>query len=305
MSNKIAGLLALTLLASTLAHAGPSGPSAKAAARLKKNPPAAWIAHYLPDDRYKVAGGVWKYVSTNLDTYYHRPDSPNMLRQPANNVIGFPSAQAAEEAGYRPDPSDGTAQIVQNRADQKMMAQDAAIGGGTGIPSAPGAVKRSGRVLLADGRSILTVPVGWQRLVSQQGKDSKNNVSIDLMAHPGTGNMALLVTMNFPNVDVGRELSSGKAARDFKKFGTAANSTGEISNVGGGRVGDWATNAKIQRTKWGGLNGIAVSPPPRQGKAYGNIIMVGRGNKLYMLQLMTKGKTAPNTAAMIKSFQPR
>lgn len=86
-------------------HAGPMGPSARMAARLKKYPTSSWLAHYLPDDRYKIAGGVWKYVSTDLDTYYHRPDSPLMLRQPAGRVIGFSSTKEAEEAGYVAGPS--------------------------------------------------------------------------------------------------------------------------------------------------------------------------------------------------------
>ncbi|PQV65083.1 hypothetical protein B1R32_10290 [Abditibacterium utsteinense] len=89
----------------TPAHAGPSGPSARMAARLKKYPTSRWLAHYLPDDRYKIAGGVWKYVSTDLDTYYHRPESALMMNQPAGRVIGFSSAAEAEEAGYRPGPS--------------------------------------------------------------------------------------------------------------------------------------------------------------------------------------------------------
>ncbi len=84
---------------------GPMGPSARMAARLKKYPTSNWLAHYLPDDRYKIAGNVWKFVSTDLDTYYHRPDSPLMLRQPASRVIGFASTKEAEEAGYRPGPS--------------------------------------------------------------------------------------------------------------------------------------------------------------------------------------------------------
>lgn len=83
---------------------GPMGPSAEMAARLKTNPTSSWLAHYLPDDRYKIAGGVWKYVSTDLDTYYHRPNSALMLRQPAGLVIGFSSAKEAEDAGYRPAP---------------------------------------------------------------------------------------------------------------------------------------------------------------------------------------------------------
>lgn len=87
------------------AHAGPMGPSAEMAARLKKYPTSAWLAHYLPDDRYKIAGGVWKYVSTDLDTYYHLPNSSLMISQPAGHVIGFSSVAEAEEAGYRPGPS--------------------------------------------------------------------------------------------------------------------------------------------------------------------------------------------------------
>ena len=95
------GIVALPIVA----QAAPSGPSAKAAARLKKYPTSNWLAHYLPEDRYKIAGGIWKYVSTDLDTYFHRPYSPYMMRQPASRVIGFSSAAEAIEAGYRPDPA--------------------------------------------------------------------------------------------------------------------------------------------------------------------------------------------------------
>lgn len=89
------------------------GPSAIEAARLKAFPPGGYLSHYLPDDRYKIAGGVWKYVSTDLDTYYHVASSPNMMRQPADRVIGFSSVREAEEAGYTADPSDGTARQVE------------------------------------------------------------------------------------------------------------------------------------------------------------------------------------------------
>ena len=85
------------------------GPSAIETARLKNSPPPGYLSHYLPDDRYKIAGGVWKYVTTDLDTYYHVPSSPNMMRQPASGVIGFANAHDAEEAGYVADPTDGTA----------------------------------------------------------------------------------------------------------------------------------------------------------------------------------------------------
>lgn len=81
------------------------GPSAKAAARLKHTPPPTWIQHYLPDDRYKIAGKVWKYVTVEVDRYYHLPNSAFMLRQSPARVIGFASAQEAQDAGYRPGPS--------------------------------------------------------------------------------------------------------------------------------------------------------------------------------------------------------
>lgn len=109
---------ALVLVAASTTSTGASanprglGPSAIKAARLKVRPPANYLAHYLPDDRYKIAGGVWKYVSTDLDTYYHLPQSGNMMRQPASRVIGFANSRDAEEAGYVADPSDGTASHV-------------------------------------------------------------------------------------------------------------------------------------------------------------------------------------------------
>ena len=303
MKTKLFALLLTgALLCTTLGvRAAPSGPSAKAAARLKKNPPTAWLAHYLPDDRYKIAGNVWKYVSTNLDTYYHVPSSPNMMRQPNSGVIGFPSAQAAEEAGYKPDPSDGTLNQVQRVAEANAMAreEDAVSSGDRTF------VKRSGKVILGDGASTLVVPAGWQRLISQRDSKNGSNFSIDLMAHGGSGNMALLLTMTFPNVNVERQLSSGTVAANLKRFGTMANSTGEINNSGAGKVGDWLQQAKVRRTNWGGLSGIAISPPPGVGAGAGNMIMVGRGSKAYMFQIVGKGKSPASTSQMVKSFVPR
>ena len=312
------------LLLATASQAAPAGPSAKMAAKLKKAPPTAWLAHYLPDDRYKIAGGIWKYVSTNLDTYYHKPNSANMLRQPNGNVIGFPSAQAAEEAGYKADPSDGTASLVQRESQQQMAARIQSINGGLGPEAgeqigggaAGGAanIKRSGRVYLADGVSIITIPQGWTRLASQQRKDGKSDVSVDLIAHMGTGNIALLLTMNVPGVDVGRELASpNKVNQNLQQFGRMANSTGSISSSGAGRMGDFANQARIRPTTWGGLKGIALTPPAsmtakmtaQSGVKMGSMIIVGRGSKAYMLQMMNKGQSAPNTAALIKSFRPR
>lgn len=69
-----------------------------------KIPPRGWLAHYLPQDRYKITSGIWKVVSTETDRFYYRADAPAMLRQSPNRVIGFASWQDAMIAGYRPDP---------------------------------------------------------------------------------------------------------------------------------------------------------------------------------------------------------
>ena len=235
-----------------------------------------------------------------------------MLIQPAGGVIGFASAQDAEDAGYAPDTRDGTAQMVQNeraaKADALILKQAQAQG------VAPGSIRKTGPVLLADGVSTLTIPAGWMRVVSQMSKAGEgaantqghvNAVSIDLIAHPATGNVALVLTMNFPNTDVGRELNGSNLQQNLKQFGTMANSTGDVSNRSGGKIGDWLMRARVRRTTWGGLSGIAISPPPGVPSNSGNMIMVGKGNKAYAFQMVGKGKTAPGTAALIKSFRAR
>lgn len=290
---------------SVLAHAAPAGPSAKAAARLKKNPTSTWLAHYLPDDRYKIAGGVWKYVTTNLDSYYHVPSSSNMMRQPNSGVIGFASAREAEEAGYKPDPRDGTLAQVRGQIEKKQfeMEQNSAAAAGNGAKRTY--IKPSGKVILGDGRSTMTVPTDWMRIASDQQAQNGSNFSIDLMMHQKSKKIALLLTMTVPNVDVGRQLSSGQFANNMNRFGTAVNSSGDISNSGAGKFGDWMTQAKVRRTRWGGLNGVVVTPPKSAGDKAGNLLMVGRGNKAYMFTLAGEGKTPASTSQMIKSFMAR
>lgn len=307
MKTKLSLLLLTPILAlaTITAHAAPVGPSAKAAARLKKNPTSAWLAHYLPEDRYKIAGGVWAYVTTNLDTYYHRPDSPNMMRQPNSGVIGFPSAKAAEEAGYRADPRDGTLQQVRGNIEQKQFALEqqsaqAAQSGGKRTY-----IKPSGKVILADGRSTMTVPTDWMRMASDRQTSEGRDFSIDLMMHPKTKKVALLLTITVPNVDVGRQLSSGNFANNMNRFGTAVNSSGSINNSSAGKFGDWMQQAKVRRTRWGGLNGVVISPPPSAAATAGNLLMVGRGNKAYLFTIAGEGKSPVSTSQMIKSFQAR
>ncbi len=85
-----------------------------------RKPPVGYLSFYLPQDRFKVTSGLWKFVTIEDDRarypvrYYYRPNSPTFLRilaqQPRNSqprynrVIGFHSWQDAIQAGYRPDP---------------------------------------------------------------------------------------------------------------------------------------------------------------------------------------------------------
>ena len=308
MKLKLSALLVAicALSATTLsAPAAPSGPSAKAAARLKKNPPNSWIAHYLPDDRYKIAGGVWKYVSTNLDTYYHRADSPNMLNQPNGGVIGFPSARAAEEAGYKPDPRDGTLQQVRGNIEAQQFQREKESAAAARNGGERTYVKPTGPVILADGVSTMTVPQGWIRLVSTSSRDASGKSSFDVMIHPKTKKTAILLTLIFPNINVERELQADNLATSINRFGRAVNSSGEVSNAPGGRTGDWLSQARVRRTVWGGVKGIAISPPPGVGANAGNMLMVGRGNKAYAFIIAGEGQTPTNASTMINSFRAR
>lgn len=66
--------------------------------------PRGYLATYLPADRYKFAK-AWKYVSTETDRFYYRPqDMAARLDFNPNRVIGFRTWQDAMLAGYRPDP---------------------------------------------------------------------------------------------------------------------------------------------------------------------------------------------------------
>ena len=98
----------------------PKGTRTRIIAGKYKKPPVGYLASYLPQDRYKLTSGLWKFVSIEDDRgrypvkYYYRPDSPVFLsllgRQPRgsqpryNRVLGFDSWQNAIIAGYRPDP---------------------------------------------------------------------------------------------------------------------------------------------------------------------------------------------------------
>lgn len=66
--------------------------------------PRNWLAHYLKTDRYKIASGLWSYMTTRTSRFYYRPWAPAMLKADPNHVIGFRTWHDALLAGYRPDP---------------------------------------------------------------------------------------------------------------------------------------------------------------------------------------------------------
>ncbi len=66
-------------------------------------PARGYLASYLPADRYKFAK-AWKFVSTETDVFYYRPQDMARRGFNANRVIGFRTWQDAMLAGYRPDP---------------------------------------------------------------------------------------------------------------------------------------------------------------------------------------------------------
>ena len=88
------------------------------AARYRK-PPVGYLSYYLPQDRYKLTSGIWRFVTIEDDQraypvrYYYRPWSSSMIRllstpvrgvRRYNRVIGFRTWQDAMLAGYVPDP---------------------------------------------------------------------------------------------------------------------------------------------------------------------------------------------------------
>lgn len=148
-----------TVAALPFAHAWPTtSPSAKSAAHLKYHSSVNWLQHYLPDDRYKIAGGVWKVVSTQYDTHYYRPDSQFMLRQPADIVIGFASEEEAIKAGYRPAAGFPTRPrpAVRTREIARDNPPSGAIGVGstTAVPSSVGSSRVVGSASSAFSRSF-------------------------------------------------------------------------------------------------------------------------------------------------------
>jgi hypothetical protein len=286
-------LLAAALGTVSAAHAWPNtSPSAKAAARLKYHPPANWLQHYLPDDRYKIAGGVWKVVSTQYDTYYHRPDSPNMLRQPAGIVIGFSSEQEARDAGYKPDGLYFPGMIVRSTHSSVIRNRAGTRGRGTATGT---------RVTLSDGASTAILPQGWLHL-----KSSPRQVRVL------SGNSQLLEEVfASPDKKQGVKFAFSIVPRsiNLEPFVTLSWTKRNVKNVSnhlGGLTGAGTGNAfNLTAGRLAGMNAVRwtltqPSKAPQGSPRF--LVAAARRNKVYFVALLNL--SSPTERAIIQSFRP-
>ena len=273
----------------------PKGPSAVAAARLKHRPPQNWIRHYLGDDRYKIAGGVWKVVSTELDRYYYPAWAPEMLRQPAGIVIGFASAAEAEEAGYRASAYGSSDSLYGLTASEIFAAKRRTVTGNS---------VQGTRITLSDGVSTVILPRGWKhtRLGQQNINTQGGAISYQMdMISPGGKQVGMVfMFMKLPaNVNVESFLGPDKVEQLRQQLRTRAGSDPKVAAA--------IEGAQFGAGKLGGLSGMTMIPgkgaklPPGMS---GITTIVGKGSKMYMMsaQLSTADK---NYGVVVNSFQPR
>ncbi|MEO6907801.1 MAG: hypothetical protein ABI210_07915 [Abditibacteriaceae bacterium] len=275
------GLALLAVTSFLSAHgvfASPAkGTSAEAAAILKNHPPAGWISHYLGDDRYKIAGHVWRVVSTQGDTYFHRPDCPEILRQPPGIVIGFASVSDALEAGYLPDPHC-------NPTDSNTPIS---IGGTIS--------KRTQRIRLSDG-STITLPAGWRKMQSQKINSKFISATIDSFA-PGKslGSGASIITMRFPS-GKSETLTAAKA----KEYMSLYNQSGYVNSAIPSRRDDM----NVRDTTYKGMKGVIMTPK-KKDKGDGIFYMVQKGSRLYIVAVGGNKGIPAGAKTIINSYQPR
>jgi hypothetical protein len=253
------------------------GTSAEAAAILKNHPPAGWISHYLGDDRYKIAGHVWKVVSTQRDKYFHRPDCPEMLRQSAGIVIGFPSAAAALEAGYLPDPH------------CNPVASETSINIGGAVFS------QAKQVQLSDGSSV-TIPGGWRKVHSQNIHTKYFSITSDSFA-PGKSldSGAAIITFDFPGGG-SQQLTAAKA----KEYMSLYNRSGYVNSA----IPNTRDQMDVRDITYKGMKGVVMTP---KKKDKGNAIfyMVQKGSRMYIVAAGGDKGIPQGAKTIINSYQPR
>lgn len=300
-----------------------ASPSVREAARLKYNPPPNWIRHYLGDDRYKIAGGAWRVVSTETDTYYYPAWAPEMLRQSNGIVIGFPSSAAAEEAGYKRSryPMDSPLLGITGHPlptpvppPSPPVTPGAASSpfGGLALPQGVvgGAVNRGAarRITLADGSSTALLPPGWSYASQDQGVPSNGRPGSPQKVHVtvlvpgkitpdkmGQSNTDPMVVFAFMDLPPGMRAEAIFNPATMGRYANAAQ---------GGQVNTRTSKLinGISAARWGNVSGVSLPyPVPRLGTVKLNI--AGRGSKLYMLIDISRG--AKGARQIISSFQGR
>lgn len=293
---RVLALASVALLTSQVLVAqaqGQRSPSVRAAARLKHRPPSGWIRHYLPDDRYKILGGTWKYVSTELDRFYYPAWAPEMLRQPANRVIGFASAEDAREAGYLPgggyagvDPSFDKANATRVAATKRLVAK---------------------RIRLSDGRSSAILPSGWQHMGSSSREQGIAG-QMDMIVAPDQKSLVMVMKTDIPNLpqgaDIGTLMRSGKMDQIFQ----SARGAGPINSQMDSLMG----SIRSRPATVGGLRGIVMTSkmptagmPASMRNTKTQTYMAGRGNTLYVVVGAYDGRPSKGYSSVLNSLRLR
>jgi len=264
-------------------------------AQLKYYPPRNWLRHYLGDDRYKIAGNLWTVLTTETDTYYHRPSCPNMRRQSPNNVIGFFASSLAAEAGYVPDP------VCQPASASFVYIGPAGAGGSSGGPiTTINRGRAAQRILLADRASSVLLPPNWRRTQSGAQTVAGQSTQMDtLQPLKGRGAIRIgFVTMPPElNIDMSRVFNAQTFRSSFQSF----NRSGQVNNV----MSNAMNSISVTDARLGGIRGVAITP--RAGAKIPNLtgrtIMAARGRKIYMLE-NSAGNTS-GASTIINSFRAR
>jgi len=311
-SLAIAALIAVpaTAFVARQAMAWPNeSPSARAAARLKYHPPKNWIRHYLGDDRYKIAGGVWNVVSTQTDTYYHRATCPNMLRQSADIVIGFNKSSEAEEAGYRADPTcqPGITAVIY----EASAVTRSTTSGAVQVPTVfVNRGRTAQRIVLADGVSTVLLPPNWRRsrieakVTAGQRGELREQADL-LQSTRGRGHIVFAFS-TYP---------AGTNAQQLVDFVAALMaSLSKLPDRPSGRVDnsmDELRKIKTTPATLGGLRGISFRAPGMKIVTQGGTVQVSRGiaaaraNKIYFMADSSGFSDARGARTIQSSFQPR
>lgn len=299
LSGRAAATLLLTGLvaggeAAKFAGAAPIySPSVRQAIRLKYRPPANYLRHYLGEDRYKIAGGTWRVLSTQMDNRYHRASCPNMLRQSPGIVIGFSSAQDAQESGYRPDGL--CAPEYSSFTYAPGGSSSSSMGGGNVTTVNRG--RTAQRITLADGVSTVLLPPNWRRTQSGAANFFGLPVQSDTLRPLGRRGYIRFLIGDAPNGMNAEQILQPETLRSMLARG---GQSGAVNN----QLSSIVSKMTIGRARLGGLSGVALTiKPGQQIQGYtGRYIAVARGSRIY--QIDDEGKGIPGRALIVTSFRP-